>query len=80
MTFTESRKARQNEPTARCCVEDLPVTVSDTASAGGGEETLHVIEAADENDIRARQPADPWAPGGVIPTESERCLVALGGS
>jgi hypothetical protein len=28
---------------------------------GGGAETLHAVEAADENDIRARFAADPWA-------------------
>jgi uncharacterized protein YciI len=33
---------------------------------GGGEETLHVIEAADENEIRARLAADPWAQAGLL--------------
>jgi uncharacterized protein YciI len=28
---------------------------------GDGEQTLHVIEAADENDVRARLAEDPWA-------------------
>jgi uncharacterized protein len=27
----------------------------------GGEQTLHVVEAADENDIRAVLADDPWA-------------------
>ena len=28
---------------------------------GDGEQTLHAVEAADDNDIRARLAADPWA-------------------
>jgi uncharacterized protein YciI len=28
---------------------------------GGGEQTLHVVEAADENEIRTRLAEDPWA-------------------
>ncbi len=33
---------------------------------GSGEETLHVVEAADENEIRARLAADPWARAGLL--------------
>jgi uncharacterized protein YciI len=33
---------------------------------GDGEETLHVVEAADENEIRARLAADPWARAGLL--------------
>jgi len=33
---------------------------------GGGEETLHVLEAADENEIKARLAADPWAQAGLL--------------
>jgi uncharacterized protein YciI len=28
---------------------------------GTGEQSLHVVEAADENEIRARLAEDPWA-------------------
>ena len=28
---------------------------------GDGEQTLHAVEAVDENEIRARFAADPWA-------------------
>jgi len=33
---------------------------------GAGEETLHVVEAADEKEIRARLAADPWAQAGLL--------------
>ena len=32
----------------------------------GGAETLHVVEAADENAIRARIAEDPWASAGLL--------------
>jgi uncharacterized protein YciI len=33
---------------------------------GDGRETLHVIEAADENEVRARFAQDPWASAGLL--------------
>jgi uncharacterized protein YciI len=33
---------------------------------GDGHETLHVIEAADENDIRRRLAKDPWAVADLL--------------
>jgi uncharacterized protein YciI len=33
---------------------------------GDGEQTLHVVEAAAENDIRARLAEDPWAQAGLL--------------
>ena len=33
---------------------------------GDGEETLHVIEAADEYDVKARLARDPWASAGLL--------------
>jgi uncharacterized protein YciI len=33
---------------------------------GNGEETLHVVAAADENEIRARLAEDPWALAGLL--------------
>jgi len=33
---------------------------------GDGEQTLHVMEAADESEIRARLAADPWAEAGLL--------------
>ena len=33
---------------------------------GDGEQTLHAIEAADENDIKARLAKDPWARTGLL--------------
>jgi len=33
---------------------------------GDGEETLHVVEAADENDVRERLAKDPWASAGLL--------------
>ena len=33
---------------------------------GDGEQTLHVVEAADEGEIRARLAEDPWASGGLL--------------
>jgi uncharacterized protein YciI len=33
---------------------------------GDGEQTLHVVEAADENEIRVRLAADPWAEAELL--------------
>jgi uncharacterized protein YciI len=33
---------------------------------GDGEQTLHVVEAADEDEVRARLAADPWAQAGLL--------------
>jgi hypothetical protein len=33
---------------------------------GDGQETLHVVEAADENDIRVRLAQDPWASADLL--------------
>ena len=33
---------------------------------GNGEQTLHVVEAADENDVRTRFARDPWASAGLL--------------
>ena len=33
---------------------------------GGGEQALHVIEAADEREIKARLAEDPWASAGLL--------------
>lgn len=33
---------------------------------GDGEQTLHAVEAADENEIRARLGWDPWATAGLL--------------
>jgi len=33
---------------------------------GDGEQTLHVVEAADESEIRSRLAADPWAEAGLL--------------
>ena len=33
---------------------------------GDGEQTLHAVEAADENEIRAHLAADPWATAGLL--------------
>ena len=33
---------------------------------GGGEETLHVVHAVDENEIRARLARDPWASADML--------------
>lgn len=33
---------------------------------GDGEQTLHAVEAADENEIRARLAEDPWASAGLL--------------
>jgi hypothetical protein len=33
---------------------------------GGGEETLHVVHAADENQIRVRLGLDPWASADLL--------------
>lgn len=33
---------------------------------GDGQETLHVIEATDENEVRARFARDPWAAADLL--------------
>lgn len=33
---------------------------------GDGEQTLHVVEAADEDGIRTRLARDPWASAGLL--------------
>jgi uncharacterized protein YciI len=33
---------------------------------GSGERTLHLIDAADEDEIRARLSQDPWALAGLL--------------
>jgi uncharacterized protein YciI len=33
---------------------------------GDGEQTLHVVEAADENEIEARLAEDPWSSAGLL--------------
>lgn len=33
---------------------------------GDGEQTLHVVDAADENEVRARLAGDPWASAGLL--------------
>jgi uncharacterized protein YciI len=33
---------------------------------GSGAETLHVVEAAGEDDVRARLAEDPWAVAGLL--------------
>jgi uncharacterized protein YciI len=33
---------------------------------GTGAETLHVVEAADEDEVRARLAEDPWAVAGLL--------------
>jgi uncharacterized protein YciI len=33
---------------------------------GGGDQTLHVVQAADDNDVRARLAEDPWASAGLL--------------
>jgi uncharacterized protein YciI len=33
---------------------------------GDGEQTLHLVEAADENEVRARLAEDPWASAGLL--------------
>jgi hypothetical protein len=33
---------------------------------GDGEQTLHAVEAADENEIKARLADDPWASAGLL--------------
>lgn len=34
---------------------------------GDGEQTLHVVQAADEDAVRAQLAADPWAQAGLLP-------------
>jgi len=33
---------------------------------GDGQQTLHLVEAADEDEIRARLAEDPWASAGLL--------------
>jgi uncharacterized protein YciI len=33
---------------------------------GNGEQSLHVVEAADEGEIRSRLAGDPWASAGLL--------------
>jgi hypothetical protein len=33
---------------------------------GDGEQTLHVVEAADESEIKTRLAGDPWASAGLL--------------
>jgi uncharacterized protein YciI len=33
---------------------------------GDGQQTLHAVEAADEDEIRARLALDPWASAGLL--------------
>jgi len=33
---------------------------------GDGRESLHVVEAADDNEIKKRLAADPWASAGLL--------------
>lgn len=33
---------------------------------GDGTQTLHAVDAANENEVRARFRADPWAPAGLL--------------
>jgi uncharacterized protein YciI len=33
---------------------------------GDGEQTLHAVQAADENEIRTRLAGDPWAAAGLL--------------
>lgn len=33
---------------------------------GDCEQTLHVVEAADEREVRARLAVDPWASAGLL--------------
>jgi hypothetical protein len=33
---------------------------------GDGEQTLHAVEAADENEVKERLAADPWAAARLI--------------
>ena len=40
---------------------------------GNGEQTLHVVEAADENDVRTRFAGDPWASAGLLQVGTIEC-------
>ena len=40
--------------------------VDASRTVGDGEETLHVVEAADEREIRACLGEDPWAQAGML--------------
>ena len=44
----------------------------------GGRETLHVVSADSEEEVRARLAEDPWAPNGLLtPVSIERWTVLL---
>ena len=45
-------------------VDDGFIILGGPVDSGG--ETLHVVEAADEDEIRARLAADPWASAGLL--------------
>jgi uncharacterized protein YciI len=46
----------------------------------GGRETLHVVSATSEEEVRARLAEDPWAPNGMLtPVSIERWTVLLDG-
>jgi uncharacterized protein len=48
-------------------VEDGFIIVGGPVGAGDPpEETLHAVEAADEDEIRARLARDPWARAGLL--------------
>jgi uncharacterized protein YciI len=45
---------------------------------GDGAKTLHVVQAADEDEVRARLARDPWASAGLLRTGTiERWLLWL---
>jgi uncharacterized protein YciI len=45
---------------------------------GDGAQTLHVVQAADEDEVRARLGRDPWASAGLLRTATiERWLLWL---
>jgi hypothetical protein len=46
---------------------------------GAGEQTLHVVEAADESEIKARLAGDPLGVGRAAPDRYDRALGALAG-
>ena len=59
------------------CVEDGFVVVG--GPVGGGPRTLLIVEAQDEDEIRRRLDADPWAPMRLLTVASvEAWEVLLG--
>jgi hypothetical protein len=44
---------------------------------GDGTQTLHAVEAADEDEIRARLALDPWGFGRAAPGGADRALGVL---